>query len=100
MPSVRERADARRPALKSRGRGPGSQVATYANRKGGGVTKHPEIEVQLTGEDGNAFAILARVQRALKRAGFQDDALTFVAEATSGDYEHLLRVAAEYVEVA
>ena len=28
-----------------------------------------DIEVQLSGEDGNAFAIMARVQKALRSAG-------------------------------
>jgi hypothetical protein len=31
--------------------------------------KYPEIEVELIGTDGNAFAILGKVQEALKRGG-------------------------------
>jgi hypothetical protein len=31
--------------------------------------RHPDICVQLTGEDGNAFAILGRTTRALRQAG-------------------------------
>jgi hypothetical protein len=54
--------------------------------------RHPEICVQLTGEDGNAFAILGRTARALREAGLPKDELDqYYAEATSGDYDHLLQ---------
>ena len=33
------------------------------------MPKFPEIDVQLTGEDGNAFAVLGKVSKALRRAG-------------------------------
>lgn len=53
--------------------------------------RHPEITVDLIGEDGNAFAILGRVQRALRRGGVPDAEISeFMAEAKSGDYDHLL----------
>lgn len=62
--------------------------------------RYPEIEVQLTGRDGNAFAILGEVQRALRRAGVEPDEIdAFRAEATSGDYDHLLRTCMAWVEV-
>jgi len=32
-------------------------------------TKYPEIEVQLTGNDGNAFSIMGTVTKALRRGG-------------------------------
>lgn len=53
---------------------------------------HPNINVPLAGEDGNAFSILARVRRIMRRAGLPDcewDA--FHEEATAGDYDNLLR---------
>jgi predicted transglutaminase-like cysteine proteinase len=63
-------------------------------------TKYPEVNVSLVGEDGNAFAILGRVQKALRRAGVPKEELdAYVAEATSGDYNHLLRVTMNWVEV-
>ncbi len=31
--------------------------------------KYPRVKVQLVGEDGNAFAILGRVQTAMRMAG-------------------------------
>lgn len=62
-------------------------------------TKYP-ITVQLTGHDGNAFGILARVSRALTDNGASSqDVNAYQAEATSGDYEHLLLVTSQWVEV-
>lgn len=55
--------------------------------------------VKLTGTDGNAFAIMGKVSKALKRAGLGKKAKEFLKEATSGDYDHLLRTAMRYVEV-
>jgi hypothetical protein len=56
-------------------------------------------KLKLVGEDGNAFAILARAKRALRGAGREDEVQDFVYEATSGDYDHLLRVVMEWFEV-
>jgi hypothetical protein len=53
--------------------------------------KHPEINVPMVGEDGNAFSILGRVKRIMRRAGIEDQWDQFYAEATSGDYDQLLR---------
>ena len=62
--------------------------------------KYPEIEVQLTGQDGNAFMILGLVSKALRRAGVSDEERkAFVTDATSGDYNHLLATAMEWVTV-
>jgi hypothetical protein len=58
-----------------------------------------DLVVRLVGEHGNAFAILGKVKKALTRAGHKDLAEQFLKEATSGDYDHLLRTAMEYVEV-
>ena len=59
----------------------------------------PEVLVQLSGEDGNAFYILGTVSKALKHAGYKAEAETFIAEATSGDYDHLLQTASRYVSI-
>jgi len=61
--------------------------------------RHPEVVVQLTGEDGNAFAILGTVRQALREAGHTDDAAEFFAEATSGDYHHLLQTCMRWVTI-
>lgn len=54
--------------------------------------------------DGNAFAILGAVEKAIKKANpgeagrlFAED---YIATATSGDYNHLLAVSQDYVEFA
>lgn len=55
--------------------------------------------VKLIDEDGNAFAILAKVNKALKHAGMEKEAKEFMAEATTGDYDHLLQTVMNYVEI-
>ena len=59
--------------------------------------RFPDVEVQLTGEDGNAFAILGAVSKALRRAGDRDAVDEFLDEAPSGDYNNLLQTAMRYV---
>jgi hypothetical protein len=64
------------------------------------VPKYPDITVQLTGTDGNAFAVLGKVNRALRQAGIPAEAReAFMAEATAGDYDALLRVVMQWVVV-
>ena len=56
-------------------------------------------KVKLVGEDGNAFAIMGRVSKALKRAGYPpEEVKRYRDEATSGDYDHLLMVTMEWVD--
>ena len=56
--------------------------------------------VGLVGEDGNAFSIMGRVKKALRRAGADQEYIDkYLGEATSGDYDHLLVVSMEYVDV-
>ena len=64
-------------------------------------SRYPEISVELTGRDGNAFSILGDVRRALKKGGVpQDEVNSFFSEATSGDYNHLLATAMKWVNVS
>jgi len=61
---------------------------------------YPGITVQLTGEDGNAFAILGRVQRALREGGVEQRQIDrFTSEATSAGYDDLLRTCMRWVDV-
>ena len=54
--------------------------------------KYPNVNVKMVGEDGNAFSILGRVTKAMKRAHIpQAEIDTFLTEAKSGDYDHLLQ---------
>jgi hypothetical protein len=56
--------------------------------------------VKLVGEDGNAFSIMGRVKKALRRAGADKEYIDkYLSEATSGDYDHLLVVSFGYVDV-
>jgi len=64
------------------------------------ATKYPEIEVQLTGSDGNAFAVIGKVCRELKRGGASaEEVSAFTEEATAGDYDHVLMTCMKWVEV-
>jgi hypothetical protein len=59
------------------------------------------VQVQLSGEDGNAFAIIAKVNRALRNAGATPEEMSqYQQESMSGDYDNLLRVASQWVKVA
>ena len=58
--------------------------------------KYPNITA--VPNDGNAFAILGAVGKALKRAGVDKAEVdAFYAEATAGDYEHLKATARKWV---
>jgi len=60
----------------------------------------PRPTVKLIGEDGNAFMILGKTIRALRRAGYtQAEIDRYRNAATSGDYDHLLGVTMEWVDV-
>ena len=62
--------------------------------------KQTGVEVTLVGEDGNAFAILGAVKKAMRRGGVSQDVIDeYMAEAMSGDYDHLLATTMQYVEV-
>ena len=56
--------------------------------------------VKLTGEDGNAFAIMGTVSRALRKAGLPKEHVDkYMEESTSGDYNNLLVVAHKYANI-
>ena len=61
--------------------------------------KYPII-VKLSGTDGNAFAVLGRVAKALKQSGVgQEEIDLFYEEATSGNFSHLLQICMKWVDV-
>jgi hypothetical protein len=63
--------------------------------------KYPNVHVQLTGQDGNAFAILGRCTAAAKKHGVgSEERNQFLKEATSGDYNHLLATAMKWFNVS
>jgi len=62
--------------------------------------KYPDVHVQLTGKDGNAFMILGLCQRAAKKAGLSEEIInSFREEAMSGDYNHLLQTCTAWFDV-
>lgn len=63
--------------------------------------KFPDVEVQLSGEDGNAFFIIGRVSKALRRGGATPGQIEeFRKEAMSGDYDNVIRTAMAWVDVS
>lgn len=70
---------------------------------------YPEAVIQLTAEDSNAFAIMQRVKQALRAhlkeaEGYGWEQVKplweeYFAEATSSDYEHLIRTTMKWVSV-
>lgn len=61
--------------------------------------KFPDVTVELVGRDGNAFAIMGAVAAALRKAGYADSVEEYMKEAMDGDYDNLLRVTCQTVNV-
>lgn len=62
--------------------------------------RYPDITVTLTGQDGNAFAILGRCRAAARDAGLsKDEIATFMNEAMAGGYDHLLQTAMRWFDI-
>ncbi len=63
--------------------------------------KFPHIEVELSGSDGNAFMIMGKVTKAMRRGGCTKEEIAEYREAAqSGSYDDLLRVSGETVTVS
>ena len=61
--------------------------------------KYPNILVNLSDCDGNAFSILGRVRKAMRRADIPETEIEqFSVEAMSGNYDHLLQTVMKTVE--
>jgi len=59
-----------------------------------------DIEVELIGNDGNAFSIMGAVTKAMRRAGVsREEQDEYFKQATAGDYDQLLATTMEWVEV-
>lgn len=64
------------------------------------MAKYDNINVQLSGEDGNAFMIIGRVRKALKSAGVDSKEIEeFSEQAMSGDYDNVLQTCMQWVNV-
>ena len=65
------------------------------------MVKYPDVEVELVGQDGNAFAILGAVSKGMRRGGVPKTEIDlFMAEAMNGDYNHLLQTCMKWVNVS
>ena len=61
---------------------------------------HSNVTVELSGHDGNAFAIIGRCMAAARKSGLsREEVEEFRTEAMSGDYDHLLQTCMKYFEV-
>lgn len=58
------------------------------------------IDVELTGNDGNAFAIMGKTTSMMRRNKVPKEEIDeYQKQAMSGDYDHLLRTTMEWVNV-
>ncbi len=63
-------------------------------------TTYPDITVQLSGTDGNAFSVIGKVQKAIRSAEGVDAARRFSEEAMqAGSYDELLQFCMSTVNV-
>ena len=54
----------------------------------------------LVGQDGNAFSLMGYTARALKNEGLGNLVSEMQSKATSGDYNNLICVCDEYIDMA
>lgn len=63
--------------------------------------KYPNVKVQLVGQDGNAFVIIGRVSKELRRAGATDEEIkAYQDEAMNGNYDNVLQTTMRWVDVS
>lgn len=61
---------------------------------------YPNITVQFTGADGNAYNLLGLVRKALIENDVPaGDIANFMMDATSGNYDHLIQVCFGWVNI-
>ncbi len=62
--------------------------------------KYPNVNVELLGSNSNAFALMGKVLKELRRANVsKEERDKFSAEATAGDFDHLLQTCMKWVQV-
>ena len=63
--------------------------------------KFPDVHVQLSGRDGNAFFIIGRTRTALKDGGATPEQVQeYVDAAESGDYDNVLQTTMKWVSTS
>lgn len=64
------------------------------------MVKYPDVTVQLTNSDGNAFVIMGKVLGAMKKANVPSIEIgKCQEEMMSGDYDNLLQTVMKWVNV-
>jgi len=64
------------------------------------MVKYPEIEVELSGIDGNAMSIMGATTKALRRGGVpKEEQELYFKEATSGDYDNVISTTMKWVSI-
>ncbi|SDB14899.1 hypothetical protein [Eubacterium oxidoreducens] len=58
------------------------------------------MKYDLVGIDGNAFSVMGYTAKALRREGLEDKIDEMYERAQSGDYNNLLCVCMEYIDMA
>jgi len=77
--------------------GRGKESDAYESGK---MSKKKKPVCKLVGEDGNVFAIIGRVSKALKSVGLKEQAREFTQKAfKSESYDAVLQLAMKYVDV-
>ena len=65
------------------------------------TTQSPKYNLKVKIRDGNAFGIMGQVSGALRDAGVpKEERDQYIAEATSDDYDNLLRVSMNWVNIS
>ena len=60
----------------------------------------PKFDIQVTPQDGNALSIMAATRTAIRREGAtESDVAEYTKAASSGDYDNLLRVTMDWVDL-
>ena len=54
----------------------------------------------LVGVNGNAFSIMGYVRESFRKEGLKDKIKEYTQKATAKDYNHLIVVSLEYIELA
>jgi len=65
--------------------------------------KYPDVQVELTGTDGNVFSIIGKVRKEIMRSGWDREAgaKEFTDKAFAcGSYDEVLQLVMQTVEVA
>ena len=64
------------------------------------AVRYPDLNVKLSGRDGNAYVLLAAVANGLRWYGVEQAEIDkFYAEAQAGNYDALLRTCMAWVNV-